>query len=76
VMTDPDPQNSLLLSASQAQGGLTLDGQQTPAANQVASATSGNNCSHSFDLSIVIFLRLLIPRFYQSSIFVSLDLIS
>ena len=43
VFKDADPQNSLTLDASQAQPGLTLDGQQVPYADQIASATSGNN---------------------------------
>ncbi|ORY89099.1 hypothetical protein BCR35DRAFT_346581 [Leucosporidium creatinivorum] len=38
-----DPQTSLTLDPSQVQPGLALDGQQVPAANQVASATSVNN---------------------------------
>lgn len=38
-----DPQKSLTLDPSQVQTGLALDGQQIPANNQVASATSTNN---------------------------------
>jgi hypothetical protein len=45
--TPPDPQTSLTLDPSQVQPGLALDGQQIPAANQVASATSTNNCEYA-----------------------------
>ena len=43
-----DPQKSLTLDPSQVQTGLALDGQQIPANNQVASATSTNNCALAF----------------------------
>jgi len=39
-----DEQSSLTLSPDQVQQGYKLDGQQTPADGQVASATSSNNC--------------------------------
>ncbi|GAA5954647.1 hypothetical protein JCM21900_006091 [Sporobolomyces salmonicolor] len=40
---DTDPQTSLTLDPSQVAAGLAQDGQQTPEAGQVASATSTNN---------------------------------
>ncbi|GAA5920148.1 hypothetical protein JCM1841_004465 [Sporobolomyces salmonicolor] len=40
---DTDPQTSLTLEPSQVAAGLAQDGQQTPEAGQVASATSTNN---------------------------------
>ncbi|GAA6028894.1 hypothetical protein JCM8097_001491 [Rhodosporidiobolus ruineniae] len=47
IVDTGDPQKNLFLDPSQVAKGLALDGQQVPAANQVASATSVNNFINS-----------------------------
>ncbi|GAA5944703.1 hypothetical protein JCM10213_009191 [Rhodosporidiobolus nylandii] len=47
IVDTGDPQKNLFLDPSQIAKGLTLDGQQVPEANQVASATSVNNFINS-----------------------------